>query len=420
MADGKLSAREVQVLRLCAAGYSDKEIGRQLEISVYTVGHHVHRILRKLECANRAEAVAHGYRAGILPRPVEGSRTPAASTQGLVAVLPTGARSWRPELEGTTSRLVALLREALLNPKAWEWFLGELAQAFHSHLSLLTWVDYATPRMTSVTMSASMEPEWIRRYDEYYVRHYPAWDVMRQAPGDFFGATDDLDFPEGFTEGPFYREYMAAQNIARGIGWTVYVDETWVCTLFVGQSAEHGPTTPWERALGTALFPHVRHELRRLWSGGGPGAGAGLQEAERRELSAAEGAELMSASGRGLLVLDASGMPVEVNEVAESMIDSGTWLFRDDHGITAVDERATAILREALEQTLGEGQQTDVVPPVSLLFRAADPCRPPLRGTLVPAASLDDAGGAAGSPRAALILQELRVRPDAGEARGRA
>ena len=50
-----LTAREREVLRLIARGYTYKEIGGQLFISVKTVETHVSSVLRKLQLSNRRE-----------------------------------------------------------------------------------------------------------------------------------------------------------------------------------------------------------------------------------------------------------------------------------------------------------------------------------------------------------------------------
>lgn len=53
-----LTEREGQVLQLLAVGHTDEEIGRALDISVYTVRNHVKSILRKLDARNRTQAGA--------------------------------------------------------------------------------------------------------------------------------------------------------------------------------------------------------------------------------------------------------------------------------------------------------------------------------------------------------------------------
>jgi DNA-binding NarL/FixJ family response regulator len=62
----RLTARELQVVRLIERGLSNKEIGSQLRIEVATVKNHVHNILEKLEVRSRVEAVAR-VRSGAPP-----------------------------------------------------------------------------------------------------------------------------------------------------------------------------------------------------------------------------------------------------------------------------------------------------------------------------------------------------------------
>lgn len=57
-----LSWREVEILRLVAAGHSNHEIGEDLCISGHTVANHVRSILRKTGAANRTEATGYAYR----------------------------------------------------------------------------------------------------------------------------------------------------------------------------------------------------------------------------------------------------------------------------------------------------------------------------------------------------------------------
>ena len=61
-----LSPREVEVLRLIAAGRSNREIGEHLMISPNTAANHVRAILQKTACANRAEAAAYAARNDLL------------------------------------------------------------------------------------------------------------------------------------------------------------------------------------------------------------------------------------------------------------------------------------------------------------------------------------------------------------------
>jgi LuxR family maltose regulon positive regulatory protein len=62
-----LTQRELEVLHLMALGKTNQEIARQLIVSPGTVKAHTASIYRKLDVANRTEAVARARQLGILP-----------------------------------------------------------------------------------------------------------------------------------------------------------------------------------------------------------------------------------------------------------------------------------------------------------------------------------------------------------------
>lgn len=62
-----ISAREIEVLDLLAAGHANKVIARRLDISPNTVKTHIARLFEKLEVASRTQAINRARELDILP-----------------------------------------------------------------------------------------------------------------------------------------------------------------------------------------------------------------------------------------------------------------------------------------------------------------------------------------------------------------
>jgi DNA-binding CsgD family transcriptional regulator len=66
-ADG-LTAREVEVLRLVAAGLTNRAVAGRLRLSEKTVARHLSNLFTKLGLSSRTQAAAYAYERGLLPR----------------------------------------------------------------------------------------------------------------------------------------------------------------------------------------------------------------------------------------------------------------------------------------------------------------------------------------------------------------
>ena len=63
----QLTARELDVLALLAAGMPNPRIARELVLTLDTVKKHVSHLLGKLGAANRTEAVTRARQLGLIP-----------------------------------------------------------------------------------------------------------------------------------------------------------------------------------------------------------------------------------------------------------------------------------------------------------------------------------------------------------------
>lgn len=61
-----LTSREMEVLRLLAAGMTTDQIAGELFVSPNTVRNHVNNVIRKLNVHSRLEAVSHAIRTGLI------------------------------------------------------------------------------------------------------------------------------------------------------------------------------------------------------------------------------------------------------------------------------------------------------------------------------------------------------------------
>ena len=61
-----LTPREVEVLRLVAAGKSNRQIASELVVSEHTVARHVQNIFRKLRVSSRTAAAAFAFERDLL------------------------------------------------------------------------------------------------------------------------------------------------------------------------------------------------------------------------------------------------------------------------------------------------------------------------------------------------------------------
>jgi DNA-binding CsgD family transcriptional regulator len=61
-----ISGRELEVLKLLAAGQSNKEIARQLDLSPNTVKTHIAKLFEKLQARRRTEAILRARELGML------------------------------------------------------------------------------------------------------------------------------------------------------------------------------------------------------------------------------------------------------------------------------------------------------------------------------------------------------------------
>ena len=413
MARDDLSEREREVLRLCAEGLSDKQVAAQLEISVHTVSNHIRRIVAKTGCVNRVEAVAKAVESGDVSLDSAGedegsphSQSPLA-TPKLVSVLPSGKSSQASRAQRRSEELIGHVRTALSDPSRWHDSLLAFGRVFGSHLPMLNWTDITAPGRYSVTISPTMDPDWIHSYDTYYSRFAPSWEAIRHAGGDFFAASDDIQVEPELRQGPFDREYRQPLDIAHAVAWTVFLDRTWAVTLFLAQGSGHGPTTLEEREIGTIVFPHIRHAFRRLWLAAGSHEPAALAETGAGSL--VKHVQSLSAAA---VILNEEGSLLLANHRGEKVLRSGRWLRLDNSQLVGTTPAETMRLNDVIRRSTGRDEHAVLTSAPTLIMRSVGDVATPARITVFPLHTEEIcAPGSLKGARTLLTLEPLLATP---------
>lgn len=407
-----LTPRELEVLRSCADGLSDAEIGALLGISVFTVGNHIARILHKTVSVNRTQAVAWAFTHGVLsgggipgPGPEErlggaklSSASNAAATLAVsnqpqweipaLSVLPQARRS---ESDGPGPRAMALageLEHALRRPEHWQGALEKLGRAFDSHIPMIIWTNLPHENGITVTEAPAMGADWRRRFEKHYAPINPLLPLIMNAPADFFAFTEDRDFGTGFCEHPFYREYCRALDIEKAAVWTVFPDRRWCAELFLSRPASAPAASAPLRELGVLLFPYVRHALTELWRR------AAAQEALECSPAALPPGEdpWTEKSEVGMLLLDRHGRTIAANPPADAVLTGGQWLLSSPTGLRAAYQTETEKLRAAIHRAALAAAGRGYAAPQTVVLHPRDGHKRSLRVSILPRLATEDRG----------------------------
>lgn len=103
-----LSRQELKVLRLVAEGLTNPEIGKRLYLSRHTVKEYLSHAMRKLEVANRVEAVRKATELGLLGERPRATGTPVASEDESVVYNQSGEPARSSDLKVTPLKIEQL------------------------------------------------------------------------------------------------------------------------------------------------------------------------------------------------------------------------------------------------------------------------------------------------------------------------
>ncbi len=112
----RVSPRELEILEMVAKGLTNKEIGRVIGVSPFTVRNHVRHIMAKLEAGDRTEAATVAIQQGIL-KSHDSPRSSRASDKS--RTVPTAPLPWVAASSGSRGGIIQNpIQNRAISPKA--------------------------------------------------------------------------------------------------------------------------------------------------------------------------------------------------------------------------------------------------------------------------------------------------------------
>jgi DNA-binding CsgD family transcriptional regulator/PAS domain-containing protein len=268
--------------------------------------------------------------------------------------------------------LIRLIYECSADAQRWPHFVESFSKALDDAWVVLALRTAGIPD-DSVVMLHGIDPAWMERYEQYYVR----LDVRSQRarhfwkPGGLLRREQVIGDAE-LAKTEFYYDYLRPQQRFYSVAGLLAQEGSSISLFDIGHNGVR-PVAESELALLRELVPHLQTAARlhhRI---------AGL---EMRLESASAALDRLP---RALIVTDSSGRVLHMNRRAETLLKSNSGLSAAPDGLRAGSSQQTARLRELIARTAstiaGNGQH-----PGGVMQLQRIGC-PPLKLQIAPLAS---------------------------------
>ena len=275
---------------------------------------------------------------------VANSRARHQSRAGLDLVprLAPGAPDAHMGLSDRLLSLIELLYAAPGSEEGWRAFLAELRVALGGSLASIMSHRLDAPE-GSIALDTHTDVEVIQEYQARWAAKDP-WAAVartRDLRGRAVVLGDELVPHAEIRRSPFYNEFGKRHDFARTAAGLVEVGPRALTLVSVNRGETAGSFEAPEVALLAALVPHIRQATqlhRRL---------------VRAEGAASDFGAALDRSGRAVLLVDASGTVVHMNEAAQRLVALRDGLTVDRGRLRAARADDTARLRAVLGAALG-------------------------------------------------------------------
>jgi len=251
-------------------------------------------------------------------------------------------------------RIALLAYEAASEPDLWPGFLERYAQAISADFSVVQIHDLGRHRST-VIGGFGLDSPFKLSYNEYYSKLNPWRELGRRlfVPGRV-NLTEELCPRAVLERSEFYNDYI---RYLGSFGMAIVLSGQGTAVTNISAQRRKGAFDEREREIARFLLPH----LSRAW-----------HIHQRLHLLAA-GESVLDTLPLGVVFLAAGGRAVYSNRAAEEMLRANDGLILREGSLCAVDTRANAQLRKAIDAALSPGPDKSVPAAVSVPRSAA--CR---------------------------------------------
>lgn len=267
------------------------------------------------------------------------------SHKGTAATIPVRTSHFSEKI---ALELIGAIYDAAVSPSAWKTFLDKFAESMHGECTSLLWYDFRS-LSGGISFSARVDPEHIKRYDEYYAG-IDVWAEgckkkkilvpQRVFLGQEFCSSRELEQSE------FYADFLRPMNAYHQIIGIISKDDYAVGAI---SSLRPNRQRPFEEELKLAnlLMPHLKRALevhvRTL----------GLQDRLSASMEALERLRI------GVVLVNGQGKVLLANRTARALAnqDDGFALSHDGLALTRSDEAANLrrLIQGASTTSTGKG-----------------------------------------------------------------
>jgi DNA-binding CsgD family transcriptional regulator len=256
------------------------------------------------------------------------------------------------------SELLAAIYEGPLEAVPWKSALDLLRRHLRASYVTLMLQPPSAEREALMVNSAGDLP--ITREAEYN-KHYYALDPFVDLPPDRVVTVNELIGDANWRESEFYKQFLKPLDILHALGADIRTEDGLECRLRVARPHREPPFSEHDKALCTAVLPHLKRAVRLH-------SQLEMVDSERRLYAGTVDRMLV-----GTVTLDETGAVLTSNPVADEMLRKGDGLRLVSGALRADAAAENRELQRLVKQALsGEtGGRAAVVDAISITRKSA-------------------------------------------------